>query len=583
MSETIIGIDLGTTNSEVAVLENDRPIVIGDGPNNIVPSYVGIADDGGILVGEAAKNQYALYPERTVKSIKRRMGSDERVVLDGKEYSPQEISAVILKRLKGMAEQRLGDAVSKAVITVPAYFNDAQRQATREAGEIAGLEVVRIINEPTAAALAYEVEHRVRQNVLVYDLGGGTFDVSVVRIEEDVVEVVASHGNNHLGGDDFDQRIIDHIVKALHDQHDVDARSQQQTMARITRAAEQAKCVLSDHPFAKIEEEYLFERSGNPVHLDLELSREDYEAMIEPYVTETLDAVHIALKGAELTVSDIDQILLVGGATRTPLVRRRLEEEFVRQPRGEVDPDLGVAIGAAIQAGISAGVSVSTCLVDITPYTFGTAALGEVGGIPTHEMFVPVIRKNSPIPVTKSELFYTSYDGQQEVDVRIYQGEDPIASNNIEIGNFRVEGLSDVEEGNPVLLRLSLDLNGVLHVTATEKRTGLEKSIKIDNSLARIGEEGIEAAKERIGVLFDGAWSTDEGSETGDSEAQQGIVQARALIEKAERLLNNASPEDKEDLVDLIESVNDAIASQNMDALKTTTAELADIIYYMEN
>jgi len=314
MKESIIGIDLGTTNSEVAIVEDGRARVIGDETKRrILPSVVSIAEDGTLLVGEPARNQYVLYPERTVRSIKRKMGSDESVDLAGQKYTPQEISAIILKRLKAIAEADLGHSVKKAVITVPAYFSDAQRQATREAGEIAGLEVVRMINEPTAAALAYEAGHQGQRRILIYDLGGGTFDVSVVSMEDAVVEVLASHGNNFLGGDDFDDKVVNFITDHLKAHHGVDVREMRRVMARIRRIAESAKIALSDAPYIRIEEEYLTEKNGTPVHLSLELSREEYEALITPFIDETLTAVHTALQGAGLTASAIDEILLVGG------------------------------------------------------------------------------------------------------------------------------------------------------------------------------------------------------------------------------------------------------------------------------
>jgi molecular chaperone DnaK len=588
--ETIIGIDLGTTNSEVGVLREGKALVIpDDNRRKILPSFVGIGDDGAVLVGEAAKNQYPLYPERTVKSIKRKMGSDERVELAGNSYTPQEISAIILRRLKTIAEGYLGEPVTKAVITVPAYFNDAQRQATREAGQIAGLEVARIINEPTAAALSYEAAHHGRKHILVYDLGGGTFDVSVVRIEDEVVEVLASHGNNHLGGDDFDQKVVDHLLRHLQEKENVEVELSRQAMARIGRAAEAAKISLSDQPFAMIEEEYLLEKDGRPVHLSMELARADYESMIEPYIRETLEAVHIALKGAQLTVADIDEILLVGGATRTPLIEDRLEREFKRQPRGEVDPDLCVAMGASIQGAMIAGQDVSSVLVDITPYTFGTSAVGDVDGVPTLHRFVPIIHKNTPIPVSKSEVFYTMLDHQEAVDVKIYQGEDPDAQRNVLIGRFLVEGLSKAPAGDPIIMRLSLDLDGVLNVSAKEKRTGLEKSITIDNALRRYAEEEMETARARIGALFEEEEeevievANTEGPEEADkAQSQHAVVQARALVEKAERMLQDATPEDREDMVDLIETIRDAVEAGDNAATKKAVEGLSDMLYYLE-
>lgn len=581
MAEKIIGIDLGTTNSEVAVVENGQVTVIDITPGHpILPSFVGLADDGSILVGEPAKNQYVLYPERTIKSIKRQMGSADRVELGDASYSPQEVSAIILRQLKSIAEKHLGEPVHKAVITVPAYFSDAQRQATREAGEIAGLEVMRIINEPTAAALSYEANHQDHKKVLVYDLGGGTFDVSIVSIEDNVVEVLASHGNNHLGGDDFDARIVAYLVEHLKNQG-ADPTTSRKAMARITRAAENAKIALSDQPYIQIEEEYLLDKGGTPVNLSLELARHDYEAMIASYIDETLEAVHIALKGANLTVSDIDEVLLVGGATRTPVITERLEADMHLTVRAEVNPDLCVATGAAIQAGMLAGEPVSAVLVDITPYTFGTSALSERNGLPYPFTYVPIIHKNTPIPVTKSEVFYTVVDHQESVRVDIYQGEDPDALNNIQLGEFMVENLSKAPAGNPIVLQLSLDLNGIMNVTAREKNTGLEKSIRIDNVLTRFEEGALQTARQRIGALFAGEEHMQVQPE-GVSEHQR-MVQARALVEKAERLLDKAAEDDREEMINLIETIKDALSNNHLDALAEPTSALSEILFYLES
>ncbi len=579
MSEVIIGIDLGTTNSEVAIVQDGKVIIIEDNHQKMLPSFVGISDSGEVLVGEAAKNQYAIYPERTIKSIKRQMGQDVKVSMGDKEYSPQEISAIILKRLKSIAENYLGHAVQKAVITVPAYFSDAQRQATREAGEIAGLEVVRMINEPTAAALSYEAQQQAHKKVLVYDLGGGTFDVSVVSIEDDVVEVLASHGNNQLGGDDFDNKIVEHIVEHIEDKNNFDISDSPKVMARISRVAEKAKRALSDAPYIKLEEEYLCEKNGTPIHLSLELSRIDYESLIESYIDETLEAVHIALKGAELTVSNIDEVLLVGGSTRTPMINDRLYQEFKVEPHKEINPDLCVATGAAIQAAMIAGQSIGSVLVDITPYTFGTSAVGELNGEYYQDTFVPIIHKNSSLPISKSEAFCTMYDEQEGVEVIIFQGEDPDALNNIKIGEFFVEGLSDVPAGNVITLQLALDLDGILQVSAREKATGLEKSITINNALSDYEETDIEQAKQRIKALFN-----EDETEVFDAkdEEHHEIVKAKALLEKAQRQIEEASAEDKEDMINLIEQINDAIQAEDFATLATATEELADILYYLD-
>ncbi len=578
MTEVIIGIDLGTTNSEVAIIRDGQPHVLNiQNDNKLLPSVVGLSEDDSLLVGEAARNQYALYPERTIRSVKRLMGSDTRIKLGTQEVTPQEISAIILRRLKEIAEQHLGETVHKAVITVPAYFSDAQRQATREAGTIAGLEVVRIINEPTAASLAYDSEHPEPKNVLVYDLGGGTFDVSVVRMEKDVVEVLASHGNNQLGGDDFDHKIVQHIKDHLIETNDMDVSDSRQAMARINQAAEAAKIALSDRPYTQIEEEYLLEKAGVPVHLSLELARQHYEDMIHEYIDETLQAIHTALDGAKMTVSDLQEVLLVGGSTRTPVIARRLEKDLRLQPRSEIDPDLCVATGAAIQAAIIAGEKVGSVLVDVTPYTFGTSALSEYKGELYPYKFVPLIRKNTPIPVTKSEVFSTVFDGQEAVEVMVYQGEDEDALNNTEIGRFLIEGLKNAPRGNPIVTTFSLDLNGILKVSSQEKDTGLERSIRIDNAISRFENEELELAKERVDSLFE------ETNDLAEPQPQRENAQANALIEKAEHLMEKAGEEDREDLVDLIEMTKDALQTGDSDALKKAMDELTDLVYYLES
>jgi len=578
MTDEILGIDLGTTNSEIAIYRDGRPEVLRDDQGRIIlPSVVGLTETGELLVGEEARNQFLLYPERTVRSIKRRMGSDAKVQLGEREYKPQEISAMILSRLKEIAQARLGRPIRKAVITVPAYFSDTQRQATREAGEIAGLEVARIINEPTAAALVYEAAQHQGKRILVYDLGGGTFDVSVVRIEQGVVEVISSHGNNHLGGDDFDHKIVEHVLEHLKLKHGVDVADRPQAMARILRSAEDAKKQLSDHPYARIAEEYLAEHSGQPVNLDLELSREEYEDMIAPFIEETLGAIHIALESAGLTSSQVDEILLVGGATRTPLIRRRLVEAFGTQPRGEVDPDLCVAMGAAIQGAAMTGTEVSAVLVDVTPYTFGTSALGELNGelYPYH--YVPIIPKNTPIPARMSEAFFTVLDEQTDVDVRIYQGENSDALENIKIGEFRVSGLSREPAGNPVILDLALDRNGILQVSAREKKTGLERRITIDNATSRYDREQLDEARQRIGALFG---DQEQAASVGGGAATDSAFDA--LIARASAKLDETGEEDRTEIIDLIESIRDARRSGDSSALEDARNQLQDLLFYLE-
>lgn len=586
MNDIIIGIDLGTTNSEVSVVENGHVTVISDGDNKMLASFVGLDDNGHIIVGETARNQYLVYPERTIKSIKRLMGQNIHVNLGDDTYTPQEISAIILKRLKNIAENYLGKAVNKAVITVPAFFSDAQRQATREAGEIAGLDVVRMINEPTAAALTYDTKQEEAKRILVYDLGGGTFDVSVVNIESGVVEVLSSHGDNQLGGDDFDQQIINHLVTHIKDEHDVDVQNNSKAMARITRAAESAKFILSEHPFAQINEEYLLEHNGTPLHLSLELSRMVYEEMIEDYIDATLDAVHIALKGAKFTGADIDEIILVGGSTRTPCIRERLSNEFGIEPHGEVDADLCVTMGAAIQAAMIAGQSVDTVLVDVTPYTYGTSAIGYLNGESYPFSFVPIIHKNTVLPNQKTEAFETYQDGQETVEITIYQGEDPDALNNVKIGEFLIEGLIDVPAGNIITLTLALDLNGILQISAQEKESGLEKSITIKDALSQFESGAIDTAKQRLNSLFgqmDRNLVALKPEEANEEPIAPEIDAAKQLINKAEQLFDTVSNEDKEDIIDLIETLNDCIESKNIASLDTPMTELTDILYYLDS
>jgi molecular chaperone DnaK len=393
-------------------------------------------------------------------------------------------------------------------------------------------------------------------------------------MEQGVVEVLASHGNNQLGGDDFDQKIVTHVLEHIKTQHGVDATASRQAMARITRAAEAAKITLSDYPFARLEEEYLLDHQGAPIHLSLEIARSDYEAMIEAYIDETLEAVHIALSGAGLTVSQLDEVLLVGGATRTPVIQRRLEQELHLPPHSEVDPELCVASGAAIQAAVIAGTQVSRVLVDITPYTFGTSAISELNGEIYPYTFIPLIRKNTAIPVAKSEVFHTAFDNQETVEVMVYQGEDPDALNNTEIGRFLIEGLSRVPHGNQILTTFSLDLNGILHVAAKEKRTGLEKSITIDNAMAHFKRDEMEQARERIGALL-------QDTANSDTTTNRQITKAQALIEKATRLLDTAGEEDREDLINLIEAVKDALDAEDPVALSAATDELSDLIFYL--
>ncbi len=588
MTDIILGIDLGTTNSEVA-LYKDGQITVIEGPDGkLFPSYVGLDDQDNLLVGGTARNQFVLYPERTIKSIKRLMGSSDPVIMGKNSYLPQEISAMILTHLKQAAEQYLGCKVEKAVITVPAFFSDQQRRATREAGEIAGLDVVKMINEPTAATLVYESNHSSSKKVLVYDLGGGTFDVSIVKFQEGVIEVVASHGNNELGGDDFDALVEDWIVKQL--QEDGIKEISRQAKARIRRAAEEAKKVLSANPFALVEEEYLLEKDSVPYNLRLELERALFEEMIRPLVNETLDSVHVVLKDAGLTASEIDDVLLVGGSTNIPLIQSTLEQVFKRAPRREVDPDLCVASGAALQAAVLSGEQISAILVDVTPYTFGIRAIGELDGEYVTNLFVPLIKKNSPVPITRSEVFYTSYDNQEKVEICVYQGEEKNALDNLEVGRFMVEGLEKCPVNSEIIATFSLNTDGILHVSAQEKATGLTKSITIDNVLAEDVSANLANARDRIKKLFveDTIDLPDnkEVAATGEAtEPEPSVLQkkALALIEKAHLVMDTAPDDDREDLVDLTESLTTAMAENNAVRMEEVMEELSEIIFFLES
>lgn len=579
----MIGIDLGTTNSEVALIENGNAHIIeiekGSGEYQL-PSYVGLDEQGEVLIGNMARNQYLLYPERTIKSIKRQMGEDIQVQLGENHYSPQEISALILRHLKQIAERHTGQTISHAVITVPAFFSDAQRQATRDAGEIAGLTVERILNEPTAAALAYEVNSAEARTILVYDLGGGTFDVSVVKMEDNVVEVLSSHGDNQLGGDDFDQKIIDHLLTHLREKQDVDATKYPKAMSRIVRAAETAKITLSSQPYVTLEEEHLLQHRDRTIHLSLELSRYDYEEMIRPFIEQTIEAIHIALKGANLRVSDIDEVLLVGGSTKTPLVRTELGKILDRPIRLDVDPDLCVAMGAAVQAGIISGESVSATLIDVTPYTFGTNAIGMLYGHEYPYTYVPIIKKNTPIPVTCSESFYAVFDGQSKMDISVYQGENPDALKNEKLGSFLIDDMKDVHEGDAVITTFALDINGILQVTSTEKKTGKQKSLTLDNAIGRFQDKELTQAKEQISALFD---EDNNNNEISDQLPTATIASDyKDILLKAKQLKPKLDGEDKEDITEIMTDLEAAITANDQKKAKTLSEELIDLIYYLE-
>ncbi|MDI6792761.1 MAG: Hsp70 family protein [bacterium] len=502
--EDIIGIDLGTTNSSVGIIKGHSPMLIENNGERLLPSVVGISPGGELLVGTPAKNQYILAPERTIKSIKRQMGCDVTVPIAEKEYTPQEISGIILKQLKTIAENALKKQISKAVITVPAYFSDSQRQATKDAGELAGLEVVRIINEPTAAALAYGADKEEDQHLMVYDLGGGTFDVSIVELSSGVIEVLASHGNNRLGGDDFDQRLVDHIARWFERKHKIDVRQDRQALARLTRAAEQAKIELSDKPYVLIREEFIAKSDdGKPLHLEIEISREKFKELIQDLLDETLEAIDITLSDAGLENKEIDKVLLVGGSTRIPAVADLIEKKMGISPHAEVDPEECVTLGAAIQAGIISGHSPSAVLVDVVPYSLGIAAVSNRFGLPLPDIFCKLIQRNTAIPVSKSEVFSTFMDNQKTVEIEVYQGESPIASQNVLLGKFKLEDVPEALAGKPkIIVQFDYDVNGILHVSALNKDTSQSQKLTIKHSRERMGKKEKQAAKKGIDKLW---------------------------------------------------------------------------------
>ncbi|MES2569075.1 MAG: Hsp70 family protein [Verrucomicrobiota bacterium] len=582
MKEIIVGIDLGTTNSAIAYVKDGVPEIIPIDGQPTMPSCVGIDPLGKLIVGQAARNMLIAAPESTVLSIKRRMGEPVKVKLADKEFTPEEISSFILRRLKEEAEKFLGQPVKKAVITVPAFFDASQRKATQNAGALADLEVVRIINEPTAAALAYEAGHTENERILVYDLGGGTFDVSVVVIENDVVEVQASHGDTHLGGDDFDELLVQRVVDEFHAKHKVFLNEDPKTVRRLKLILERAKCALSDEPVVSIREEYIH----GDLHLEMELRRGEYEEMIEPYLKKTLDCIHQSLQDARLLPGDIAKVMLVGGSTRTPFVHRLIEEKLNLAPRWEINPDLIVALGASISAASMAGEKSKAILVDITGHSFGIEALAfTLEG----EMLVnsPIIHRGTPLPVSKSELYRTCSDNQRSVDVTVFEGEDPVPNNNALIGQFRVEGLSEAPRGNPIVVTLNLDLNGMLTVTATERVTGLKKSVVMDTRNAKAGFD-MEAARENIFSLLDQeetqADATEEESSPEAIDSHELVVAARELRKRAEALLHgNVNEEDSVEIRELLRKCSEAVRTQDYQSLQTLNDSLSDIIFYLED
>lgn len=547
----IIGIDLGTTNSCVAIMEGGEATVI---PNpegaRTTPSVVGFAKDGERLVGQVAKRQAVANANRTVSSIKRHMGSDYKVNIDGKAYSPQEISAMILTKLKQDAEAYLGEKVTQAVITVPAYFTDSQRQATKDAGKIAGLEVLRIINEPTAAALAYGLDKgdNKGQKVLIYDLGGGTFDVSVLEIEDGVFEVLATSGDNMLGGDDFDKKIMDYIVADFKAKEGIDLSKDSATMQRIKEAAEKAKIELSGVTKTSINLPYITMVDGVPKHIDMELTKAKFDALTSDLVSKTLIPLKKALADANLSASDLSKVILVGGSTRIPAVVDAVRNITGKEPFKGINPDECVALGAAIQGGVLAGDVKDVVLLDVTPLSLGIETMGGV--------FTKLIERNTTIPTSKSQIFSTAANNQTAVDIRVLQGERPMANDNKELGRFQLDGIPPAPRGIPQIeVTFDIDANGIVNVTAVDKGTGKKQSVTITSS-TNLSDDQIDAAVKEAEKYAEEDKKRKDLVDAKNDADQMIYATEKALEESADKLTD----EDKNTLKEAVEKAKKDLA-----------------------
>ena len=564
----VIGIDLGTTNSCVAVIEGGEPVVIANAEGaRTTPSVVAFSKTGERMVGQVAKRQAITNPDRTVSSIKRHMGSDYKVKIDDKAYTPQEISAMILAKLKSDAESYLGGKVSEAVITVPAYFTDAQRQATKDAGKIAGLEVKRIINEPTAAALAYGIDKEDDQKVMVYDLGGGTFDVSIIEMGDGVQEVLATAGNNHLGGDDFDQRIIDWLADEFKKEQGIDLRSDKMAMQRLKEAAEKAKIELSGVTTSNISLPFITADATGPKHLETTLTRAKFNEMTADLVEATMGPVRQALSDSGLKASDLHKILMVGGSSRIPAVQDAIKSFTGKEPFKGINPDECVAVGAAIQGGVLGGDVEGILLLDVTPLSLGIETMGGVN--------TKIIERNTTIPTKKSQIFSTAADNQTSVEVHVLQGEREFAKDNKTLGVFHLDGIMPAPRGVPQIeVTFDIDANGIVHVSAKDLGTQKEQSISITSS-SNMSKEDIEKAVKEAEQFAEQDKKQKEAVDTRN-EAEQLVYQSEKIISENGDKFSEA---DKNDVQQKVDALKEALKGEDIEAIKSKKEELTQSFY----